>query len=59
MNLFSVVTYILIYSGLTPKVYGPLGIPIQSARFVEWLVSIPSWVRIFGQLTGSQKDTEM
>ena len=52
MNLLSLVSYGLMYLGLTPKLTGPLGIPIQSARFVEQLVSIPTWVHIFSSLNG-------
>lgn len=41
MNTFSTLVYFLLYLGITPKLYGPLGIPIQTVRFIDWNLSLP------------------
>ena len=46
INSFSVLVYSLLYIGITPKLYGPLGIPIQTARFIDWNVSLPCLLEI-------------
>lgn len=51
LNSFSALVYFLLYLGMTPKLYGPLGIPIQAARFIDWNLSLPCFLEISSLLT--------
>ena len=55
INTISFFSYILIYLGIAPKFYGPLGIPIQSAHFVNWLINYPTFLHIFGYISGRKE----
>jgi hypothetical protein len=51
MNSFSALVYALLLLGNTPKLYGPLGIPIQTARFIDWNLTLPIFLEIYCLIT--------
>lgn len=60
MNIFSALVYFLLYLGITPKLYGPLGIPIQTARFIDWNLSLSCFLEIASLIiTGNPIDGDL